>query len=173
MHQISSMLIVKTYIDTSRHTKIYLRFFAAWDLSDLAESFLSKRTQAQCVWMVRTQTIRGREKEGKPFRSILFSAVVLRRKISRSTNWKGSTALQRKWSKVEFIAEKRNPACRRPIPLHLVPPGRWEKSRSTQHPSFVVRTRVHFFCFPWGSPEPQSFGPNFALFREALAILWL
>ncbi len=28
-----------------------------------------------------------------------------------------------------------------------------------------------FFCFPWGSPEPQSFGPNFAFFREALAIL--
>ncbi len=27
-----------------------------------------------------------------------------------------------------------------------------------------------FFCFPWGSPEPQSFGPNFAFFREALAI---
>ncbi len=29
----------------------------------------------------------------------------------------------------------------------------------------------YFFCFPWGSPEPQSFGPNFAFFREALAIL--
>ncbi len=28
-----------------------------------------------------------------------------------------------------------------------------------------------FFCFQWGSPEPQSFGPNFAFFREALAIL--
>ncbi len=30
-----------------------------------------------------------------------------------------------------------------------------------------------FFCFPWGSPEPQSFGPNFAFFREALALLGL
>ncbi len=30
---------------------------------------------------------------------------------------------------------------------------------------------IFFFCFPWGSPEPQSFGPNFAFFREALAIL--
>ncbi len=29
-----------------------------------------------------------------------------------------------------------------------------------------------FFFFPWGSPEPQSFGPNFAFFREALAILF-
>ena len=28
-----------------------------------------------------------------------------------------------------------------------------------------------FFFFPWGTPEPQSFGPNFAFFREALAIL--
>ncbi len=28
-----------------------------------------------------------------------------------------------------------------------------------------------FFCFPWGSPEPQSFGPNLAFLREALAIL--
>ncbi len=27
---------------------------------------------------------------------------------------------------------------------------------------------VFFCCFPWGSPEPQSFGPNFAFFREAL-----
>ncbi len=27
------------------------------------------------------------------------------------------------------------------------------------------------FCFPWGSPEPHSFGPNFAFFREALAIV--
>ncbi len=32
---------------------------------------------------------------------------------------------------------------------------------------------LFFFCFPWGSPEPQSFGPNIAFFREALAILWL
>ncbi len=32
---------------------------------------------------------------------------------------------------------------------------------------------VVFFCFPWGSPEPQSFGPNFAFFREALALLGL
>ncbi len=31
--------------------------------------------------------------------------------------------------------------------------------------------KVLFFCFPWGSPEPLSFGPNFAFLREALAIL--
>ncbi len=34
-----------------------------------------------------------------------------------------------------------------------------------------VRCFCGFFCFPWGSPEPQSFGPNFTFFREALAIL--
>ncbi len=30
---------------------------------------------------------------------------------------------------------------------------------------------ISFFCFPWGSPEPQSLDPNFVFFREALAIL--
>ncbi len=40
------------------------------------------------------------------------------------------------------------------------------------YPQFIIRTVCSlFFFFPWGSPEPQSFGPNFAFFREALAIL--
>ncbi len=37
--------------------------------------------------------------------------------------------------------------------------------------TFALSTVYSFFCFPWGSPEPQSFGPNFAFFREALAII--
>ena len=43
----------------------------------------------------------------------------------------------------------------------------WFRTKKSSHKC------TFFFCFPWGSPEPQSFGPNFAFFREALAILWL
>ncbi len=38
-------------------------------------------------------------------------------------------------------------------------------------PQVIEQSLFLFFCFPWGSLEPQSFGPNFAFFREALAIL--
>ncbi len=79
--------------------------------------------------------------------------------FQRTTTWAGSTST-RTWPRL-------SPG---PAPLTLTPtcPGSGRAGWARRY----VGNKI-FFCFTWGSPEPQSFGPNFVFFRETLAILWL